>query len=108
MHQIPVVIYPDENNVEVVMTRNPMFSEVRNGVLTFYFLPEDSNAVGNGSDELRLGADAAEHTFSTIYVVETKNNGAVDQQEGCLDRSGRPGRESGVPGASKEAVGDGS
>ena len=107
VHQIPVAIYPDEKNVEVVMTRNSMFSELQNGVLTFYFLPEDSNAAPNESDELRLGADAAEHTFSTIYVVETKSTGAVDQQEGCLGRSSRPGRESGVPGASKEAVGDG-
>ena len=77
VHQIPVVIYPDENNVEVAMTRNPMFSEVRNGVLTFYFLPEDSNAVGNGSDELGLGVDAGKHSFSTIYVVETNRPSAV-------------------------------
>ncbi len=97
VHQIPVAIYPDEKNVEVVMTRNPMFAELRNGVLTFYFLPEDSSAAGSGSGEFRFGADAAKHTFSTIYVVETNRTGAVDQREGCLGRPGRPGRESGVP-----------
>jgi len=58
VHQIPVALYPDEDNVEVVMTRNPMFAEVENGVLRFYFLPEDSSAAGK-------------HSFSTIYVIET-------------------------------------
>ncbi len=73
VHQIPVAIYPDEKNVEVVMTRNAMFAELRDDILTFYFLPEDSTAA-NGS------AGTAEHTFSTIYVVETNRTGVVDQR----------------------------
>ncbi len=74
VHQVPVAIYPDVKNVEVVMTRNPMFAELRNNVLTFYFLPENSNAAQNGSDDsgFETDSDAREPAFSTIYVVEAR------------------------------------
>lgn len=74
VHQIPVTIYPDVNNVEVVMTRNPMFAELKSDVLTFYFLPEDSDAAQNGSEDAGFepGSDAREQAFSTIYVVEAR------------------------------------
>ena len=79
VHQMPVVIYPDERNAEVVMTRNPMFAEMLSGVLTFYFLPEDTNAPQNATDEAGSAADAAARTpaASTIYVVATKSPAAL-------------------------------
>ena len=79
VHQIPVSIYPDERNAEVVMTRNSMFAEMRSGVLTFYFLPEDTNAPQNATDESRSAADAAwrAHDASTIYVIATKSPAAL-------------------------------
>ena len=74
VHQIPVTIYPDVKNVEVVLTRNPMFAELSSDVLTFYFLPEDSNAVQNRSNGsgFETDSDVRERAFSTIYVVEAK------------------------------------
>ena len=74
VHQVPVAIYPDVKNVAVVMTRNPMFAELRNNILTFYFLPEDSNTAQNGSDDssFETDSDAREPAFSTIYVVEAR------------------------------------
>ncbi len=88
IHQIPVAIYPDEKNVQVVMTRNAMFAELRNGVLTFYFLPEDSNAAGNGSNGSAFGADAGEHAFSSIYIVETNRPAAVKRPNWKRPRRG--------------------
>ncbi len=72
IHQIPVTIYPDDN-AEVVMTRNAMFAELRSGVLTFYFLPEDSTAAQNGGVDIGSQTDPdAKQAFSTIYVVEAR------------------------------------
>ena len=72
VHQTPVAIYPNDN-AEVVMTRNAMFAELRSGVLTFYFLPEDSTAAQNGSVDIGFEIDPdAKQAFSTIYVVEAR------------------------------------
>jgi len=78
IHQIPVAIYPDDN-AEVVMTRNAMFAELRSGVLTFYFLPEDSTAAQNGGVGIGSQTDPdAKQAFSTIYVVEARKPQAPD------------------------------
>ena len=72
IHQTPVTIYP-EDNAEVVMARNAMFAELNLGVLTFYFLPEDSTAPQNGGIDIGSQTDPdATQTFSTIYVVEAR------------------------------------
>lgn len=78
VHQTPVVIYPNDN-AEVVMTRNAMFAELRSGVLTFYFLPEDSTAAQNGGVDIGSQTDPdAKQAFSTIYVVEARKPQAPD------------------------------
>jgi hypothetical protein len=46
IHQIPIMIHaggpkPDPT---IVMTRNPMYAEVQNGQLIFYFMPEDNDS----------------------------------------------------------------
>ncbi len=80
VHQMPVVIYADEGNAKVVMTRNPMFAEMRSGVLTFYFLPEGTNAPQGATDEVgsAFGEAARTPNASTIYVVATKSPAAVE------------------------------
>ena len=77
---MPVAIYPDERNAEVVMTRNPMFAEMRSGVMTFYFLPEDANARQNATDAVGPAAGEAARTpkASTIYVVATRSPAAAE------------------------------
>ena len=80
VHQVPVVIYPDEEHAKVVMTRNPMFAEMRSGVLTFYFLPEDTKAPQGATDEVgsSSGEAARRPNASTISVVATKSPAAVE------------------------------
>ncbi len=46
IHQVPVLLYPDEKDPEVVLTRNSMFAELEGGSIRFYFLPEDSLPCG--------------------------------------------------------------
>ena len=72
----PVALYPDVGNAEVVMTRNPMFAELRGDVLTFYFLPKDSDVVQNAGDDSSSGndLDEAKQAFSTIYVFEASKH----------------------------------
>lgn len=44
VHEIPIFLYPRARDPSIVMTRNPMFTELHGGRLRFYFLPEDDHS----------------------------------------------------------------
>ena len=68
IHQVPVLLYPDEENPEVVLTRNSMFAELEGGSIRFYFLPEDSLPRG----EKPACSEESSSTSSRIYVYRVR------------------------------------
>ena len=43
VHEFPVFVYP-QNDPLIIITRNPMYAELRGSEARFYFLPEDDGA----------------------------------------------------------------
>ncbi len=44
IHQVPVLLYPQEAGPQTVMTRNPVHAEMDGGSIRFYFIPEDDRS----------------------------------------------------------------
>ena len=68
IHQVPVLLYPDEKDPEVAVTRNPMFAELEGDSIRFYFLPEDSLPRG----EKPACSEESLPASSSIYVYRVR------------------------------------
>ena len=68
IHQVPVLLYPDEKDLKVVLTRNPMFAELEGDSIRFYFLPADSLPSG----EKPACSEESVPTSSSIYVYRVR------------------------------------
>lgn len=44
VYEFPVFVYPNKEDPLIVITRNPMYAELRGGEATFYFLPENGSS----------------------------------------------------------------
>ena len=44
VHEVPILLYPQEAGPQTVMTRNPVHAEMDGGSIRFYFIPEDDRS----------------------------------------------------------------